>query len=119
MIPGLAITIGGVIKQLAHAYEAKAIAATDAERIAAEQRIEALRARRDVLVSGGWIPAAIQAAFAVPFIIYLWKLIVWDKVLGLGATDGLGEYETDIGQAVIAFYFLTAGAARVATIIRR
>lgn len=119
MIPGLLFTLGGVVKHLARAYEQKAAAETDADRIAADTRIAALEARRDVLAAGGWIPAAVQAAFAFPFIIYLWKLIVIDKVFGFGATDGLGEYETEIGQAVIAFYFITSGAAQVVSIFRR
>ena len=29
----------------------------------------------------------IRPLLALPVIIYLWKVIVWDKVLGLGTTD--------------------------------
>jgi hypothetical protein len=33
--------------------------------------------------------AAGRALPALPVIIYLWKVIVWDKVLGLGTTDAI------------------------------
>jgi hypothetical protein len=32
----------------------------------------------------------IRPLLALPVIIYLWKVIVWDKVLGLGTTDAIG-----------------------------
>jgi hypothetical protein len=32
----------------------------------------------------------IRPLLALPVIIYLWKVIVWDKVLGLGTTDVIG-----------------------------
>ena len=31
----------------------------------------------------------IRPLLALPVIIYLWKVIVWDKVLGLGTTDAI------------------------------
>jgi hypothetical protein len=32
----------------------------------------------------------IRPLLALPVIIYLWKVIAWDKVLGLGTTDAIG-----------------------------
>jgi hypothetical protein len=32
----------------------------------------------------------IRPLLALPVIIYFWKVIVWDKVLGLGTTDAIG-----------------------------
>lgn len=53
-----------------------------------------------------WFAALIPPAFAIPFIILTWKLVIWDKILGWGSTEALG---TTIGvtyNMVVGFYFL-------------
>ena len=52
-----------------------------------------------------------QAAWAAPFIVYNAKVIIWDKVLKLGVTDPLGQFEQNIGMIIVGFYFLATGAA--------
>lgn len=93
---------------LAKAYQRHNDAETDRQRIAADVDIKRLEAQRDALVNGhfNWIPKVVQALFALPFLIYLWKLIIWDKVMGWGTTDSLGQWELGIGATVISFYFL-------------
>ena len=59
------------------------------------------------------------SAWALPFILFTWKVIVWDKILGLGVTDGLGDNERILGQTIAGFYFLTAGAMQITRVIRR
>jgi hypothetical protein len=39
---------------------------------------------------GRWYTAIIRPLLAAPVVIYLWKVIVWDIVLGLGTTDAVG-----------------------------
>lgn len=104
---------GGLAGRLADAYEAKLNAANDKDRIEAEVTIAQLEARRDVLNAGGWVTRLVQAAWAAPFVLFNFKVIVWDKMLGLGVTDPLGEFERNIGMIIVGFYFLTTGAITI------
>lgn len=91
------------------AYKTKiADAKTERERIESEERIGVLEARRAVLVaeSGSRLNSIMRAAFALPFIIYNAKLVIWDKVLSLGTTDPLSAELFQVEIACIGFYFL-------------
>jgi hypothetical protein len=113
-ILGLIDPVSRIAEKIASAYEAKQKAVTDQEKIRAEENIKTLEARRDVLIaeSGQKINAFIRAGFALPFVIYNAKLVVWDKVLGLGATDGLSTELFQVEIACISFYFLYDIASR-------
>jgi hypothetical protein len=45
--------------------------------------------------------------FALPFVIYNFKIIVWDKVMGLGSTDGLSPELIQLQMIIFGAYFLT------------
>lgn len=111
---GLVDPISRIVGKIADAKVAHANAETDKERIAAQERVKTLEARRDVLVAESRSPinSMIRAAFALPFVIYNAKLVLWDKVLGLGATDGLSPELFQVEIACIGFYFLHDMAAR-------
>jgi hypothetical protein len=47
------------------------------------------------------------------------KLLVWDKVLGLGVTDGLTGFAATTANLVVAMYFSKRGFENVARIIKR
>lgn len=47
------------------------------------------------------------------------KLLVWDKVLGLGSTDALAGFAAVTANLVVSFYFAKRGFENVARIIRR
>ncbi len=47
------------------------------------------------------------------------KLLIWDKVLGLGATDPLAGFAAVTANLVVSFYFAKRGFENVARIIRR
>lgn len=47
------------------------------------------------------------------------KLLVWDKVLGLGSTDPLAGFAAITANLVVSFYFAKRGFENVARIIRR
>lgn len=112
---------GSFAKSLAAAYEAKQKAATDQERIAADERISRLEqiAAIQKAEAGSRINAIIRAGFALPFVIYNAKLVLWDKVLALGVTDGLSAELVQIEIACIGFYFLRDATVSVAGIIKR
>ena len=100
----------------ATAYETKLRAQTDKEKIAADERIKTLEAKRDVLVAegGSRLNAIMRAGFGIPPMIYLGKLYLFDKVLGWGATDPLSPELWNVLWTVVGFYFLDQVAGRVA-----
>jgi hypothetical protein len=51
--------------------------------------------------------------------IYFAKLLVFDKVLGLGTTDPLAGFAEVTANLVVAFYFAKRGFENVARIIKR
>jgi len=78
------------------------------ERVEAEKVVATLEAQQIVLLAeqGSWMTRPIRPLFALPFIIYNFKIILWDKVLGLGATDPLSAEMLQIEMIVIGAYFL-------------
>jgi hypothetical protein len=99
---------GGIGGHLRAAYEAKLNAQNDSERLAAEITIAQLEERQKGLAAGGMIAAWVQASFALVFLVYTAKLVIWDKVLGWGVTDPLSPELHYIQMIVLSFYFLTA-----------
>jgi hypothetical protein len=90
---------GPVVNALIGAYKAKLDAANSAGAQAADlaakaiaAEIEARRSANALIIAeqGRWYTAIIRPLLAAPVIIYLWKVIVWDKVLDLGSTDAIG-----------------------------
>lgn len=111
----LASLIGGpVVNGLISAYKTKLDAANTRDHMAADlaaKEIEAeiaARAQASAVViaeQGRWYTACIRPLFAMPFVIFAWKVVVWDKVLGLGSTDALaGDISTWAGYVVIAYF---------------
>ena len=47
------------------------------------------------------------------------KLLVFDKVLGLGSTDALAGFAATTANLVVSFYFAKRGFENVARIIKR
>lgn len=118
---GLFGPIAAIGKEIAAAQTAKAVAATDKERIAADERINRLNAMRDVLIAeqGSWFTRWVRPMFALPFVIYNAKLVLWDKVLALGVTDPLSTELAWIQSTVIGFYFLGVTVETVAANLRK
>jgi hypothetical protein len=50
---------------------------------------------------------------------YFGKLLVWDKVLGLGTTDTLAGFASTTANLVVSFYFAKRGFENIARIIKR
>ena len=104
---------GGGIKaigeQLRGAYEAKLKATNDHEKLQAEETIARLEAQQSILLAeqGRWLTAWVRPAIAAPFVVFLWKIIIWDKVLGYGATDNLSPELWEMMKWVISAYILT------------
>src|SRR6185312_10193115 len=125
----LASLIGGpVITGLINAYKAKLDAANTQDRIAAdlaakeiEAEIEECKQASAIIIAeqGRWYTAIIRPLLAAPVIIYLWKVIVWDKVLGLGSTDPITGMIADWTGMILTAYVGGRSIEKVARIFRR
>jgi hypothetical protein len=118
------IGIGSIADRIASAYEAREKAKTDKDKIAAEERIRTLEARRDVLIgeSSSRVNTLMRAAIATPVAAILWKIFVYDKALGQwtgGTTDALSPELWNVVTIVIGFYFLSETASTVMRIVSR
>lgn len=122
---------GPLIKAGLDAYSKKLDAGNTSERIAADIAVRELAVQereREVAASvvvaeqGNWFTRSIRPLWALPFVLYTWKLVVWDKVLAAytgGSTDPLtGGMETLI-VTVAAAYFGGRTIENVARIIKK
>jgi len=119
---------GPILKCLLDAYRAKLDAANARDRLAADlaaKEIEAgIDARRQanaliIAEQGRWYTAIIRPLLAAPVIIYLWKVIVWDKVLGLGTTDPLTGTVAEWAGLIVTTYVGGRTVEKVARIFAK
>jgi hypothetical protein len=68
---------------------------------------------------GHWYTAMIRPLFAIPFIIFEFKVIVLDKALHLGSTDALDANFWSVFQVVVGAYFGATAIERVSRIFKR
>jgi hypothetical protein len=121
--------IGGpVVNGLISAYKAKLDATNTQDRIAADlaaaeigAEIEVRKQASAILIAeqGRWYTAIIRPLLAFPIIIYFWKVIVWDKVLGFGTTDPITGMIADWTGTIITAYVGGRSIEKVARIIAR
>ena len=119
---------GPFAKAAVDAYRAKLTAENTSEKIAAdlaaremsvEQRERELAVEVVVAEQGRWYTALPRPLFAFAFIIYVWKAVVWDKVLGLGTTDALSGDVSQWAMIVLTAYFGGRSLEKVARILAR
>ena len=119
--------IGGpVVKGLIDGYKAKLAAGNTSEKIASDtasqeqatQQIE-IQAQTQYRIAalGYWYEPDKIMGYAVA--IYISKLLIWDKVLGLGTTDPLVGWIEITANLVVGSYFAKRGFENVARILRR
>src|SRR3990167_5857693 len=68
---------------------------------------------------GWWVTALVRPMMAAPFIIFAWKVVVWDKVLGWGVTDPLDQNMWSVFLTVVGAYFGGRTIEKVARIFKR
>lgn len=117
---------GPVIKGLIDAYNAHLKAATDDKAIAADlagkeiatQQVE-IQAQTQYRIAelGRWYEPDKIMGYCVAF--YFGKLLIWDKVLGLGSTDPLAGFAATTANLIVAFYFAKRGFENIARILKR
>lgn len=113
----------GILQPILSYLEKKADSKTERTRLYLNEIIETRKVKRDILVAeqANWWTSMIRPLMAAPIIIYMWKVVVWDKVLGLGVTDPLTGSIGEWAGAIVAAYFIARpvekGAAAVARAI--
>jgi hypothetical protein len=121
--------IGGpIITGIIDGYKAKLAAQNTADAQAADlakQEIMGEIVQRQTEASvirqeqGWWVTAMIRPLFALPFIVYTLKIVVWDKVLAWGTTDALDPRMWDVFMLVVGAYFGGRTIEKVARIFKR
>jgi hypothetical protein len=119
--------IGGpVIKGLIDGYKAKLAAGNTSEKIASDtaagemavQTVE-IKAQADYRIAalGYWYEPDKIMGYSVA--IYVGKLLIWDKVLGLGTTDPLVGWIEITANLIVGSYFAKRGFENIARIIKK
>lgn len=117
---------GPVIKGLIDAYNAKLKAGNFDNKVAADlaaSEIAAQSAEASAILKyrtaelGRWYEPDKLMGYCVAA--YFSKLLIYDKVLGLGSTDPLAGFAAVTANLIVSFYFAKRGFENVARIIRR
>lgn len=116
---GLAKSGIDAITSISNAISNEKIAAlnatTEQDRIAAQERITALQAQRDVLIEDSKhsnLDVWMRTLIAVGPTAVLLKIFIYDKILGLGSTSiGNSDRIWDVIMVVLGFYFVASTAS--------
>jgi hypothetical protein len=117
---------GPFAKAAVDAYRAKLTAENTSEKTAAdlaarelavEQREAEVNAQVVTAEQGKWYTALPRPLFAFAFVIYVWKVVVWDRVLGLGSTAPLSGDIAQWAMIVLTAYFGGRSLEKVARIL--
>lgn len=114
---------GGLADKFLSTYVQLKTSSAEVDKEAIRASVEKTRAEAALLMAeqGNWVTRSIRPLLALPFIIYWWKLIFWDKVVGslvranegegwnslLFQTPALSGELNQIGMVVVGAYMLT------------
>lgn len=124
LIPGLFTTVNGITSAISNERLKLIQAKTDQDKIASQERISSLQAKRDVMIAesgNSKINAIIRASIGGGVAFCLIKIFVWDKALQNvtgGSTPGLDPNLWNVVMAVIGFYFLYEATVNTARIVK-
>lgn len=122
---------GPFIKGALDAYKARLDAGNTHERIAAdvtarelavEQRELELQSQLIIAEQGNWFTRSVRPLWALPFVIWTWKVVVWDKVLASytgGSTDALDGQIGVLCTTVAGAYFVGRSAETITRILAK
>jgi hypothetical protein len=127
-VPGFFVFTGQALSVARLRHKAKLAAANTQDKLAVDLAVKeieaeiAARAQASAIIiaeQGRWWTSMIRPLAALPVVIYIWKVNVYDKVLGLGTTDAItGDVGTWAG-VIITTYFGGRTIEKVARIFRR
>lgn len=119
---------GPFAKAAVDAYRARLSADNTSEKIAAdlasreiavEQRERELATELLIAEEGRWYTALPRPLFSLAFVVYVWKVVVWDRVLGLGSTAPLSGDVSQWAMIVLTAYFGGRSFEKIARILAR
>jgi hypothetical protein len=120
------IIVGPVLDKAVDGYKAKLAAGNDKDRIAAElggrelalqQREAELQTQLRIAQVGKWWEPEKIMGYAVA--VYVCKILIWDKVLGLGSTDPLIGWIEVTANLIVGAYFGKRTFENLARIIKK
>ena len=124
----LSFLSGPLLTKLVEAYKAKLDSGNTKDAKAVDlavaeinAEIAARSAAKEIIIAeqGHWYTAIIRPLFALPFVIFAWKVVVYDKVLGWGVTDAIDPNMWSVFLAVVGSYFGLSAIDRIAKVFRR
>ncbi len=136
IIPNAFRTVDNITNAIANERIAVLNAKTEEERIHAEERLKALQSRQSLQEAESKVSNTniwVRAVAASPVIVIVWKLMVWDKVIGsfvgcsqapkgtcqIFTTDPLDDNQWKIIGVVYGFYFLYELTLSASKVFRR
>ena len=114
----LSFLSGGFVQSLSQefrrAYEAKINATTNEDKLKAEVDLAWIQAQQSIIKEeqARWYTAWIRPMLALPVVVFWWKVLIWDTVLGWGVTAYPGELITWFVTLVPVTYFVARSFER-------
>ena len=118
---------GPIVNAVIDGYKARLDAQSSREALAADlaakaiaAEIEARKQASAIIIAeqGRWWTAIVRPLLALPVAVYLWKVMVWDKVLHLGSTDALGGEVASWAGTIVTAYVGGRSLEKIARSIR-
>jgi len=85
--------------------------------VALERREAEVNAQVVIAEQGNWMTRWVRPVWAMPFIAFTWKVVVYDKILGWGTTDPLDPKMWSVFMLMVGAYYGGRSAEKVATTI--
>jgi hypothetical protein len=107
-----------ISSDLKEAYITKEKAQTDKEKLDADERVSILEARKTSILAAQSDPLErfVRIGLAFPFVVYINKLVLWDKVLSYwtnSSTDNLSPDLKQIMMIILGGYFIDTAVKRI------
>lgn len=108
-------------------YSKKLDATNNTERVIAELAgkelaVNAKEAELDnrllVAEQGNWFTRWVRPMWAAPYVVWTWKVIVWDMCLGYGSTIEIKGFAATLGVTIAASYFGGRSLETIARIVQ-
>ena len=87
--------------------------------IALDQREAEVNAEVVKAEQGNWMTRWVRPVWAMPFVLFTWKVVVWDKMLGWGKTDPLDPNMWSVFMLMVGAYYGGRSAEKVATTVAK
>ena len=122
----LGIVLKPILGGLTDAYKAKLAAGNTEDRLAVDlatrelavqQRERELQTALLIAEQGNWATRWVRPVWALPFVSFTFKVVVYDKMLGWGTTDPLDANMWSVFMIMVGAYFGGRSAEKVATTI--